>query len=178
MELTLKVICFGIHCIAMSRNLLKIKYSRVCCVLVVQKSHDKKFVTKICNTILFQNTINRRLVMYDWGRGLLSPFLHPTSPQMSSVKSGKINFPLKRLMFNPCRKNVHISKFWSRLKRHCFGDITFFVGCSNCQHLKRVELFDCQLITKAGTRKLRVTIACYYLCTFCFFYFLFAWFSW
>ncbi|XP_073237372.1 F-box/LRR-repeat protein 20-like [Porites lutea] len=25
----------------------------------------------------------------------------------------------------------------------------------NCQHLKRVELFDCQLITKAGTRKLR-----------------------
>lgn len=67
-------------------------------------------------------------------------------------------------MFNPCLKNVHISKFLSRLKRHCFGDITSFVGCSNCQHLKRVELFDCQLITKAGTRKLRVTIAYVIIC--------------
>ena len=65
MELTLKVICFGIHGTAMPRNLLKIKYSRVGCILVVQKSRDNRSVTKICNTILFQNTINRRHVMYD-----------------------------------------------------------------------------------------------------------------
>lgn len=65
MELTLKIICFGILCIAMSRNLLEIKYSRVCCVLVVQKSRYKRFVTEICNTILFQNTINQTHLKYD-----------------------------------------------------------------------------------------------------------------
>ena len=143
----------------MSRNLLKIKDSRVWCVLMVQKSRYKRFVTKICNTILFQNTINRRHLKYDWWRGLLSPFLRPTSPQMSLVKSG---LTLKQLMFNPCLKSVHISKFYSRLKRHCFGDITFCVGCSNCQHLKRVELFDCQLITKAESYQAHLSSACTY----------------
>jgi len=47
-----------------------------------------------------------------------------------------------------------------------YQNFLLFNAISNCHQLKRVELFDCQLITKAGTRKLRVTIAFYLVILF------------
>ena len=53
MEKYLEIICFDIHCIAMSVNLLEIKYCNVCSNLVNQKSQDMRFVTKLlCGLIL------------------------------------------------------------------------------------------------------------------------------
>ena len=58
--------------------------------------------------------------------------------------------------------------FWQNqqfLSQKTREDLSFFskqcalhFDCSNCHQLKRVELFDCQLITKAGTRRLRVIV--------------------
>ena len=60
MEETLEITqCFGIHCIANSRNLLEIKYSNKCSVQVVQKSVTVEEIglQNFC-VFLFWNTIN------------------------------------------------------------------------------------------------------------------------
>ena len=44
--ITLEISYFGIQYIAISRNLLEIKYSNACSVYAVQKSRCKRFVTK------------------------------------------------------------------------------------------------------------------------------------
>ena len=46
MKKTLGIICSGIHCIAMFKNLLKIKCSNVRTVYVFQKARYKGIVTK------------------------------------------------------------------------------------------------------------------------------------
>ena len=47
LKLTLEITCFGIYCIAISRNLLERKYSVECSVPVVLRTQYKRFVTDL-----------------------------------------------------------------------------------------------------------------------------------
>ena len=55
MEKCLQTICFDIHCVAMSVNLLKINIAMyVALIQVIQKSQYKRFVTKLLHSPILE----------------------------------------------------------------------------------------------------------------------------